>query len=178
MTGTGGRVATRAITWTVIAGAVAAVTVAVLVPRLGGATPYTVLTESMRPELPPGTLVVTRPVRARDVRIGDVITFQRVSGEPEVVTHRVDAISLGADGQPRWRTRGDANPVPDVAWVRPVQLKGRLWYAVPLLGRVNLWLDGHQRRTATVLVALGLAGYAAVMWASAGRDRIRRGATA
>jgi signal peptidase len=40
----------------------AAIGIAVLVPRLGGATPYVVLTGSMEPRMPPGTLVVVKPV--------------------------------------------------------------------------------------------------------------------
>lgn len=162
------------IAWTVIVTIAGAVTAAVLVPRVGGATPYTILTGSMRPELPPGTLVVSRPVGPDEIGLGDVITYQRSSGKAEVVTHRVVAVSQGPDGKPRWRTQGDANPVPDTDWVRPVQLKGRLWYSVPLLGRVNLMISNDQRRTATVLVVVGLAGYALWMWVGAGRDRMKR----
>ncbi len=37
--------------------------VVVVVPKVGGATAYTVLTGSMRPTMPPGTLVVVKPVK-------------------------------------------------------------------------------------------------------------------
>ena len=49
----------RTAAWFVILGIGAVVTVAVLVPRIGGGTPYVVLTGSMRPHMPPGTLVVS-----------------------------------------------------------------------------------------------------------------------
>ena len=39
----------RAVSWVVLLGATALVTLAVLVPRVAGATPYTVLTGSMSP---------------------------------------------------------------------------------------------------------------------------------
>ena len=52
----------RVAAWTVILGVAAVLAVAVLVPRVGGATPYTVLTGSMAPTYPPGSLVVVRPV--------------------------------------------------------------------------------------------------------------------
>ncbi len=39
--------------WLAILGVVAILLVAVLVPRLGGATPYTILTGSMKPDYPP-----------------------------------------------------------------------------------------------------------------------------
>jgi len=79
----------RAVSWVVLLGATALVTLAVLVPRVAGATPYTVLTGSMSPAYPPGTLVVVRPVDLADVRVGDVVTYQLRSGEPAVATHRV-----------------------------------------------------------------------------------------
>ena len=43
------------LTAAVLVAAAAVLAVAVLVPRLAGATPYTVLTDSMRPAYPPGT---------------------------------------------------------------------------------------------------------------------------
>ena len=55
----------------------------IVVPKVGGATPLTVLTQSMEPTLPPGTLVVVGPVEPADVRVGDVVTYQIRSGEPE-----------------------------------------------------------------------------------------------
>ncbi|MGO4256985.1 signal peptidase I [Marmoricola sp. RAF53] len=164
----------QVVAWAVIVVSTAAVTVAVLVPRIGGATPYTILTGSMRPHLPPGTLVVAKPVRPADVHVGTVITYQLASGERPVVTHRVVEVGTATDGTARWRTQGDANPVPDALWVRPVQVKGRVWYAVPYLGRANSWISGEQRHRATVVVALGLFAYAALMLAGTLMDRRAR----
>ena len=50
--------------------------VALVVPRLAGATPYVVLTGSMQPKMPPGTLVVARPVDPMSIAPGDVVTYQ------------------------------------------------------------------------------------------------------
>lgn len=163
------------LTWGLVAAIAGVLVIAVVVPRVAGATPYTILTSSMRPALPPGTLVVVRPVRSADVAVGDVLTYQRDSGEATVVTHRVVEVGQDAQGTPRWRTRGDANDVVDPGWVRPVQVRGRLWYDVPHLGRLNLLLTGSQRRTATVAVAAALLGYAGLLLTGAARDRLRRG---
>jgi signal peptidase len=157
--------------WTVILAAVAILALAVLVPRLGGATPYTVLTGSMRPAYPPGTLVVVRPVRSEELAVGDVITYQLRSGEPTVVTHRVVATGQRGDGTTVVQTQGDANDVPDDPWVMPVQVKGRLWYAVPYLGRLNALLTGEQHQVLVLGAAAGLGGYALVMFAAAMRER-------
>src|SRR5690606_40882381 len=94
----------RVLTWLVILAASAAIAVAVVVPRIAGATPYTILTSSMEPTYPPGTLVVVRPTPIDRIGIGSVITFQRESGKAAVVTHRVVSIGQAADGERRFRT--------------------------------------------------------------------------
>lgn len=146
--------------WLVILGVVAVLAVAVVVPRLGGATPYTILTSSMEPSMPPGTLVVARPVDPSRITVGTVITYQLESGKPTVVTHRVTAVGVDTTGELRFTTRGDANAAPDAATVRPVQIRGELWYAVPHLGRVNTLLDGHQRQLLVYVAAALLGAYA------------------
>ena len=57
-------------------------------------------------------------------------------------------------GEPVFRTRGDANPGPDPGWVRAVQVRGTVWYAVPLLGYPASVLTGDQRE----LIIAGAAG--------------------
>lgn len=164
----------QVLAWAVILAAVLVVAVAVLIPRIGGATPYTVLTGSMRPHYPPGTLVVAKPVQATKLRIGDVVTYQLHSGEPTVVTHRIVAIRQGAQGDLQFQTKGDANNVADEAWVMPVQVRGRLWYAVPWLGRANVLFSRGQHQTMVYGAVAILGGYALLMFLGAGRDRLRR----
>lgn len=161
--------------WTILLGLVAVLTVGIVVPRVGGATPYTVLTGSMAPTYAPGTLVVVRPVDVADVAVGDVITYQLRSGDPTVVTHRVVGVgsALGT-GERSLRTQGDANAVADPEPVREVQVRGEVWYAIPHLGRLSNLLSGSTRDTLTVLVAAGLAVYAAAMFTSASLERRRR----
>lgn len=159
------------LSWLVILTFGAALLAGLVVPRVGGGTPYVVETGSMRPEMPPGTLVVTRPVDPGEIAIGDVITYQIVSGQSRVVTHRVIATGIDATGQPRWRTQGDANEVADEGWVLPVQVQGRKWYAVPLLGHATSFVSGQQREMLTIAAVLGLLGYAVSMFRGARRDR-------
>lgn len=161
----------RAVVWALILVIAAVLAVAVLIPRVTGATPYTILTGSMRPGMPPGTLVVVRPADAPDIAVGDVVTYQLRSGEPEVVTHRVVAQGLDGHGRSVFRTQGDANPTPDEAWVRPVQVKGTRWYSVPYVGYVSEVLTGEQRQTAVYVVAGGLVVYALAMFAGTLRER-------
>ncbi|XBB69234.1 signal peptidase I [Nocardioides sp. WV_118_6] len=165
---------TQVLAWSVILLVAGVLALAVVVPRVSGSTPYTVMTGSMRPDFPPGTLVVVKPVATDDIRAGDVITYQRESGRSTVVTHRVTAIGNRLDGEKVFTTRGDANGAADPAPVREVQVRGRLWYAVPYLGYVNNVLTGRQRQTAVLVVSGALVGYAVFMFVGAVRDRRRK----
>ncbi len=162
---------TQVTAWTVILGIFAAVSVAVLIPRIGGATPYTILTSSMGPKMPPGTLVVIKPTPVDEIGVGTVLTYQLESGKPTVVTHRVVAVGIDGKGKKSFTTQGDANNVADATAVRPVQIKGQLWYQVPYLGYFNKIITGKERTVIMVLVVSFLFLYAAFMFTSALFDR-------
>lgn len=168
----------RVTTWTVLLAALAALALVVAVPRLAGATSYTVLTGSMQPGMPPGTLVVAKPTPPEEIGVGTVITYQLKSEQPAVVTHRVISQAIDAEGRPVFQTQGDANHVPDRTWVRPVQIRGEKWYAVPYLGYVSHLLTGKERQMAIYLVATVLLGYAVVLLGSVLRERRRAPSTA
>lgn len=169
------RFAWRVLVWTVLLALLLVLSVAVLLPRLAGATPYTVLTGSMQPDYPAGTLVVVKPVEMEDIAVGDVITYQLESGRSTMVTHRVVSVgsSLGASGERVLRTQGDANGVADQQVIREVQVQGRLWYAVPYLGHVNTWVTSSTRQVVTIGVAAALLAYAGFMFGSTIIDRRR-----
>ncbi len=164
----------QVLSWLVILFVTVTLVVAVLIPRVAGATPYTVLTGSMQPDLPIGALVVVRPVDADEISIGTVITYQLESGKATTVTHRVVAQGFTVKGELQFQTQGDANNTPDENWVKPVQVRGAKWYAVPYLGYVNNMLTGKERQMAVYIVAALLLGYAAFAFAGAIRDRVRR----
>lgn len=164
----------RIAAWMLILACAFILAAAVFVPRLTGATPYTILSSSMKPGMPPGTLVVVRPVDPEEVAIGTVITYQLESGKPTVVTHRVIAIRTNMLGERELQTQGDANDVADEKWVRTEQVRGERWYSVPHLGRLNTMMSGHERQLLVYVVAGGLASYAGTMFAGATRDRQRR----
>lgn len=147
---------------------------AVVVPAVTGSVALTVRSSSMEPALPAGTLLVVRPTATDDIAPGAVLTYQLRSGEPTLVTHRVTQRMLLTDGSPVFITKGDANPQPDLDPVKPVQVRGTVWYAIPYVGWVAQLLDGEVR-TVVISAAVGaLLLYAAWMFISAARDRTRR----
>jgi signal peptidase I len=117
--------------------AIAAVAVALtLVPTLVSGQAVTVLSASMTPALPPGSVLVDRPVATDSLRVGDVITYDttdEVSGAPILITHRIVAIESGSAG-PTFITQGDANEDPDTRPVNAAQIRGKVWYHVPYIG--------------------------------------------
>ena len=66
---------------------------------------------------------------------------------------------------------GDANTVQDETQLIAPQIRGRLLYAVPYVGRATSLIPGSARSIALFLVAAGLGAYALWMWGSGLRDR-------
>src|SRR6266508_6247490 len=151
----------------VLAGLCAAVVVGavlVMASRLAAYQTYVVRGGSMAPAIPQGSLVFVQPVPARDLKVGDVVTYRRPEQPGQVITHRIVSVrpldAAGTNGLVI-RTRGDANDIPD-PW--EVQLLGTAWrvvVGVPLLGTVFDMLGTAAGRVvflavpAGALVALG-----------------------
>ncbi|MCU1423433.1 MAG: peptidase [Microbacteriaceae bacterium] len=157
----------------VLVAVLAIVALTAVVPRVAGGTALTVLTRSMEPGLPPGTLIVIRPVPIDDIRVGQVVTYQLSPGEPAVVSHRVVSRSTDTLGRTTFVTRGDNNDLPDAAPVSSAQVRGVLWYSIPLLGWVNTAMGSAGGRWLIPAVAVLLFLYAGVMLARAAVERRR-----
>src|SRR5699024_11712895 len=105
-----------------------------VVPRVMGCEALTVLTGSMEPTYAPGDVVVSVP---RDgYAVGDVVTFQPVSGDPTLVTHRIVAVQLGGPEGTMYVTRGDANGADDDP-IKAEQVMGEVLYHVPYVGHLS-----------------------------------------
>jgi signal peptidase I len=121
-----------------------------ILPRTGLGRSLNVLTESMAPAIPAGSLIVIRSIDPHRIAIGDAVTFHPRSNDNALVTHRVvDSVS-GPNRTLSFRTRGDANSGDDPNLVPAAAIVGKVMYQVPYLGR----LAG--RVTVTALVALAL----------------------
>lgn len=108
----------------------------VLAAALFGVGFGVVATGSMAPSIPTGSLIVTTPVIAADVRVGDVVSVPR-RGYDTTVTHRVVA-TVPVMGDPRARDltlRGDANTIDDPEPYRVHQVD-RVIASAPVIGGV------------------------------------------
>lgn len=77
--------------------------------------PLVVVSGSMEPGIPVGSLIAGRTVPAADVEVGDVVTVPRRAGTADLVTHRVVEVrpSDAAAGARELVLRGDANDTDD-----------------------------------------------------------------
>ncbi|MEW1707874.1 signal peptidase I [Microbacterium sp. NPDC089190] len=148
----------------------------VVVPTVLGAQTYTVLTGSMNPGMPPGSLIAVRPTPFDAVRVGDVVTYQIRSGEPAVVTHRVVGTTSSTSGDRLLITRGDANDLDDPP-VQREQLRGTVVLALPLLGYPSAVFGGQERGAAIAVVGVAVIAWGAVMFALDLRRPRRRSRT-
>ena len=80
--------------YSVLGGTVLLILVIVLcipitVPRLFGYDIYTVISGSMEPAIPTGSLIYTKEIPPKEVKKEDVIAFYRGTDSGAIVTHRV-----------------------------------------------------------------------------------------
>ncbi|WP_162138932.1 signal peptidase I [Gryllotalpicola ginsengisoli] len=135
----------------------------IIIPRATGAVPLTVLTQSMEPHFPPGTLLVVHKVPIDDIRIGDVVTYEPNPNDPTVISHRVIAITAESDGTKIFTVKGDNNAEAD-APVQAKQIQAVLWYAVPWLGWVNSAVGSSEHSWVIPLAAGALLLYAGYLF--------------
>lgn len=93
-------------------------------PRTGLYRTLTVLSGSMKPGIPVGSVVIDTPEKPPDIRVGQIVTYQIPVLDHHVVSHRVVKIVSGGP-RPVFQTKGDANGAPD-PWTAQTDGSG-LW---------------------------------------------------
>ncbi|MFF1572951.1 signal peptidase I [Leifsonia sp. NPDC058292] len=136
----------------------AACIVLFLAAILFGIRPQSVISGSMTPFMPTGSLVLVRDAPASDLKVGEVITVPRPNGEG-LITHRIVAITPAERGY-SVVLRGDANAADDP---QPYTIAhaGRVLVVIPGVGFIAELLRTPFGIGGVVLVALALiAAYA------------------
>lgn len=119
---------------------VIALAAASFVPRAFGYTPYAVLSGSMEPELPVGSMVFVRQVEPTDIAVGDNVTFYRSDGA--VVTHQVyeiDPVAQTIGTQGIANKNADGIIMHDAEYTPFLRVIGTVSFCVPYLGFVNAY---------------------------------------
>lgn len=101
------------------------------VPRLLGCQIYTVVSGSMEPAIPTGSIVYVKGTEASEIKKDDVIAFYSGNDSGAIITHRVVKNQV-VSGQ--FITKGDANEKEDVTPVAYDNLIGKVVFSIPVLG--------------------------------------------
>ena len=110
--------------------AVFAVLLPINIPKLFGGAVYNVVSPSMAPEIPVGSLIVDQPVDPGDLQEEDIIAYYR---DNVVITHRITSNNT-LEG--KITTKGDANEQEDIFEVTYNQVIGKVTWHAPLLGGI------------------------------------------
>ncbi len=102
-------------------------------PRIMGFGAYEVVSGSMEPEIPIGSLVLVREADPGNIAEGEVIAFLKPDDESLVITHRV--VQNDKENE-QFVTKGDANKVQDNAPVPYKNLIGRVEHHFPKVGGI------------------------------------------
>lgn len=124
------------------------------VPRFAGIEQYVVISGSMEPAIPVGSMVYSAQTDPSTLEAGDIIVFYSNEAGSTPVTHRVVENHV-ADGE--IITKGDANAQNDMSPVVYANVLGKLVLHVPMLGYIAAPLG-----TMTGKIAMGcviLAAY-------------------
>lgn len=115
-------------------------------PILLGNKPTIVLSGSMEPDYPVGSLTYYKAAEFQDIKAGDVITFRIGGGS--LATHRVVAKD---EQQQTFATKGDNNPSQDTVPVAYQDVEGKtLNFAIPFAGYY-----AHYLRNWSIIAILG-----------------------
>lgn len=122
------------------------------VPRFFGYHIYSVVSGSMEPTIPTGSLVYIREAEPEEIAAGDVIAFYGAADSASIITHRVveNRVVMG-----EFSTKGDANQAPDMNLVPYARLIGRVERSVPKAGAIAAVFTSAQGKAMAGCAVLG-----------------------
>ena len=119
------------------------------VPRLMGYQIYTVVTGSMEPEIPIGSMVYVKSIAPKELKEKDVVAFYGGRDTNAIITHRVVNNNL-ISGQ--ITTKGDANKTEDMNPVSYSDVIGIVEYTIPKAGALAQAFTSTQGKIAAASV--------------------------
>lgn len=140
-----------------------------LPPPVFGYHIYTVLSGSMEPAIPVGSLSYIQETAPEDMKEKDVIAYYGGSDRTAIITHRVveNRVFMG-----EFVTKGDANPDEDMMPIPYEDFIGKVRLSIPRVGRAAQALSSTPGKIAAACL-IGLA--VALQAISAVLGRRRRG---
>lgn len=139
---------------TIIVALTVAVVLIVLGTKLLNIKMYTVLSGSMEPEYPTGSLIFVKPAVTSELEDGDVITY--MLSETTIATHRIVSVENDGDGTLSFRTKGDANEIEDAKPVLEENVIGTPVFTIPELGFFMNKIQNPPGKYAAIAVGFAL----------------------
>lgn len=102
------------------------------VPRFFGVRIYSVISGSMEPAIPTGSLLYITEAQPEEIKEEEVIAFYGVKDSASIITHRVieNRVVMG-----EFITKGDANQTQDMNPVPYDNFIGKVAYTIPKAGK-------------------------------------------
>lgn len=143
------------VTGTVILIATILICLGLSIPKFAGIDSYVVISGSMEPEIPVGSMVYSRSVDPATLQPGDIIVFYNTDRSDSVpITHRV-VENHKETGE--IITKGDANDHTDLQPAAYINIVGKVFAHIPKLGLLASPLATTAGKIGVALVIL--AGY-------------------
>lgn len=101
------------------------------VPRMFGYELYAIVSGSMEPAIPVGSVVYVKEISPEEIAAGDVIVFYGGHDSATVITHRTVENRLE---EQELLTKGDANEGNDMLPIAYHNVIGKVALSIPLLG--------------------------------------------
>jgi len=122
--------------------------------RVFGFEVYGVLTGSMEPEYPTGSLIYVKKIDTSKLEVGDTISFKL--SENVIATHRIIEI-VPDENNPaavQYRTKGDANSVADSSLVSEGDIIGKVVFCLPQMGYFLNYVQSPTGIAMTIIVSV------------------------
>lgn len=109
-----------------------------VVPKVFGYQLFGILSGSMEPTYPVGSVIYVESADASEIDVGDAITFKLAADTDVVATHRVVTKD---DQKQTFTTKGDNNEDVDSSPVSYERLIGKSVFCIPYLGYISQYVQ-------------------------------------
>ena len=101
---------------------------------LFGYNAYIITSDSMKPTINKGDVIITKECNENALQVNDIITFEQ---NQEIITHRIQKIEVNQDTKEKiYTTKGDNNNIEDSENIKFSAIKGKSVLTIPYLGKV------------------------------------------
>ncbi|MBQ6413565.1 MAG: signal peptidase I [Ruminococcus sp.] len=131
------------------------------VPSVFGYSVFRVQTDSMTPFLQVGDVIIDKKVPAEEIKKGDIITYDCLSGDlaGQTITHRVVTDPESRNGTYYYQTQGDREGAPLDDIISYDQVEGKFVNKLPWLNKLYTFFLSPYGLLTFILIIIVLFGY-------------------